>query len=1455
MRSQTVTTFITVKPLLSISLPQNITVELDLRLHGQMEFRICPFKTLPGTDVPVPYCNRKKPIIIENIEKVKLKSFKPKEGEMFTPVVLNFGESEFCPKCILEVIYKGYQQHPEVLNCQGCGSQEKSFNCALILIDTADQDASRVRRQAENTNASRVSTESDTNIKSLVDLNGTETFLVNQTMKIIADEQNSNWTDALNATSNETSILFATNSGNETLNAEPSVSGDDNFNKLSSSNWTDGENFTSNETAIMAPVSVSVDDLKPKKIPYDPNILKLVDNIGGVPINTRSNVSWYFPEVNVSIQSSIIKAFFMSENMSLSDYNSSIATVRFGEFLQGLSVDWMQSLPNETDEFNISSNIVADLVPIFSIWSRNFSESHNISDDWNFSVVTDNTTTSHPVNSEGIAAIEDKVTNAGLRVPEAVENAVLDRDIRLNSSAILKSDIGVDVGGTEGVGHIVSLDMTSSDNITMNNSMEGASSNADLSVGSLKNNSSGISINDSWDGGSDVKNVTFLLSDYFTLASSMENVGINENLSSDSIESFTAYNGSNTVAENRATSLHIFEFNNTINKNEDHSLSKDRDLGSNLLLTAKEVTKGGSSVNSISSGLEQGSISLFESSPTIGMDSVLDTGFPSDVNVGISNALYISDSNMSIHSNIVKPESGSSDGKSEIVVDHIMIHETTKSNLPNIQTTKFFSTTEKTLMMSDNSQTLGKIDEKLYTSTFKTDSSSMSGNALTNADSSNMHSNTDSGRLLIRKNEIRTGNLVQQDNLSQVNLSTKHGKIFPRINNLTLLENRSKNHTLNSNLSQIYDVIHNIDMSISSGQGLDGVIFDSSLRKPKDARGVRFKAAQGSASVREDLLKGTSRSINDISIAQINQGGDGTEGETNNVYNAWLIEARGKSQNRGQERDVNEILSELVVDRQVDTTNLGDAAGITDKKEWQMGDLTGSDTHWLNNDTTGFQNDLSFVELGILDITKADSLGQFDSFPSDENQIFTTGTKSRDTMIGTTKSPMSLTPDPISVKVCPYTKRLVCEPFGNYKYIPGMKWWCYSNCKDGICPADKCKCLCQFRTDILPTINKAGISNITIQDGSENQTKDDLQWSNKTSTDNPFHQIKTQTNFNTITVRIQNASSAGNADIHLRMAASNISKSDVDIARINLKAAAEGHPIHSSNVGEANLMWPSTIPAVTSGIRVSGIQDQDETGWLAAMTESIQGMSGFQRQSKGGWSSSKPVFEGDIRLISTERQVNMSWSGSSSNTVTTGTQEQANTRWPSSISGLHGVTVSSIQDQSNMWLDSPGVVEEKTGLAGIQSQMDINSPIFTSGAADHKGMSNAGAQEKARLSNLKTVVDESTHIAGPATDVRKSDSKSLSNGSADLSGTRNKIDANLVVNEGLGISKPVVGWQSAIQTNTIVPERIAVAGVPYTVLKCVGAGAFRDVMSIPEWCERVCPSGLCPETLCDCTIL
>lgn len=38
---------------------------------------------------------------------------------------------------------------------------------------------------------------------------------------------------------------------------------------------------------------------------------------------------------------------------------------------------------------------------------------------------------------------------------------------------------------------------------------------------------------------------------------------------------------------------------------------------------------------------------------------------------------------------------------------------------------------------------------------------------------------------------------------------------------------------------------------------------------------------------------------------------------------------------------------------------------------------------------------------------------------------------------------------------------LVCKAVGNNQHIPGMVWWCYSHCKNGICPEEKCSCTCE----------------------------------------------------------------------------------------------------------------------------------------------------------------------------------------------------------------------------------------------------------------------------------------------------------------------------------------------------------------------------------------------------------
>ncbi|KAH3874542.1 hypothetical protein DPMN_037787 [Dreissena polymorpha] len=49
----------------------------------------------------------------------------------------------------------------------------------------------------------------------------------------------------------------------------------------------------------------------------------------------------------------------------------------------------------------------------------------------------------------------------------------------------------------------------------------------------------------------------------------------------------------------------------------------------------------------------------------------------------------------------------------------------------------------------------------------------------------------------------------------------------------------------------------------------------------------------------------------------------------------------------------------------------------------------------------------------------------------------------------------------ITGKQCPVDKVIVCKAIGINQYIPGMVLWCYSHCRYGVCPRDKCECTCE----------------------------------------------------------------------------------------------------------------------------------------------------------------------------------------------------------------------------------------------------------------------------------------------------------------------------------------------------------------------------------------------------------
>ena len=47
---------------------------------------------------------------------------------------------------------------------------------------------------------------------------------------------------------------------------------------------------------------------------------------------------------------------------------------------------------------------------------------------------------------------------------------------------------------------------------------------------------------------------------------------------------------------------------------------------------------------------------------------------------------------------------------------------------------------------------------------------------------------------------------------------------------------------------------------------------------------------------------------------------------------------------------------------------------------------------------------------------------------------------------------------------------LVCKAVGKNQLIPGMVWWCFSHCKNGICPPEKCSCVCEtLQADVALT--------------------------------------------------------------------------------------------------------------------------------------------------------------------------------------------------------------------------------------------------------------------------------------------------------------------------------------------------------------------------------------------------
>ena len=79
------------------------------------------------------------------------------------------------------------------------------------------------------------------------------------------------------------------------------------------------------------------------------------------------------------------------------------------------------------------------------------------------------------------------------------------------------------------------------------------------------------------------------------------------------------------------------------------------------------------------------------------------------------------------------------------------------------------------------------------------------------------------------------------------------------------------------------------------------------------------------------------------------------------------------------------------------------------------------------------------------------------------------------------KTSLALSQVPQTI-ICPEGQSFICKAVGDYSSVPGMKWWCFSHCKNGIerCPEEKCLCTCEI--DYRSSKKQSSISDIKVRE-------------------------------------------------------------------------------------------------------------------------------------------------------------------------------------------------------------------------------------------------------------------------------------------------------------------------------------------------------------------------------------